>query len=573
MLKFNALSRIRFLSFLFFLAGLLLVVRLFYLQIMKGGDYAEQADRQYASPSNSIYNRGSIFFQEKGGNLISAASLKTSYLLAINPKLIADSKDTYEKLNPIVSIGEEQFLKKSGQKDDSYEVIIRGLKKETAEKAGELKLAGVNIYKERLRVYPANRLAAHLLGFVGYSKDSGDRLTGRYGLEKYYERMLDRPADGLYLNFFAEIFANFKQSIAEGIYESEGDIILSIEPTVQRYLEENLASASQKWQAETAGGMVIDPKTGKVLAMAALPDFDPNTYGKETEYSVFSNPLVENVFEMGSIVKPLTMAAALDAGVLTASTTYSDPGYLEIDGRRIENYDGKSHGIVNMTGVLGKSLNTGAVFAMRKLGKDLFKRYMLAYGLGEKTGIDLPSEAKGIVKNLDSKGEIEYATASYGQGIGVTPINMVRALSSLANGGVLVKPSLLTGVINKSGFTKYLPPVEQKRVLRPETSRIISDMLREVVDDSLAGGKAKMDHYTIAAKTGTAEIPDDEGGYYQDRYLHSFFGYFPTRDPKFLVFLYLKNPKGVRYASETLTEPFVNMTRFLLNYYEVAPDR
>ncbi len=573
MLKFNALSRIRFLSFIIFVASLLLVIRLFYLQIMKGGEYSEQADRQYATPASNAYNRGSIYFQEKNGNYISAASLKSSYYLAISPKLIDNPELIYGKLNLLLPLDKGLFLKKSAQKDDPYEVVARGLEKTTAEKVTELKLAGVNVYKERGRVYPLNKLASHALGFVGYSKDSGDRLTGRYGLEKYYERILDRKPDGLYQNFFAEIFSNFKQSIAEGLYESEGDIILTIEPTVERYLEENLALVSEKWKGDKTGGIIMDPKTGKILGMAALPDFDPNTYGKEKEGTVFANPLVENVFEMGSIFKPLTMAAALDAGVLTASTTYNDPGFLEIGGRRIQNYDGKSHGMVSMTGVLGKSLNTGAVFAMRKLGKDLFKRYMLAYGLGEKTGINLPNEAKGIIKNLNSAGEIEYATASYGQGISVTPVNMARALSALANGGVLVKPSLLSGVVHKSGFTKYQPQVEQKRVLKEETSRQISNMLREVVDESLAGGKAKMEHYTIAAKTGTAEIPDDEGGYYEDRYLHSFFGYFPVSNPKFLVFLYLENPKGIRYASETLTEPFVNIAKFLLNYYEVAPDR
>ena len=198
---------------------------------------------------------------------------------------------------------------------------------------------------------------------------------------------------------------------------------------------------------------------------------------------------------------------------------------------------------------------------------------MKAYGLGEETGIDLPNETHGLIQNLDSPRDVEHATAAFGQGIAVTPIEMTRALAVLANGGVLVDPYVTREVDYTFGPSWKYFPNEPKRVLKPETSEEITRMLVTVVDDALLGGEVKLDHYTIAAKTGTAQIPKPGGGYYEDRYLHTFFGYFPAYDPKFLVFLYVKHPQGVQYASHTLTHPFIDTAKFLLNYYGVPPDR
>jgi len=280
------------------------------------------------------------------------------------------------------------------------------------------------------------------------------------------------------------------------------------------------------------------------------------------------------VFEMGSIIKPLTMASGLDAGVVTADTTYNDKGYVVFDGSRIENYDGKGRGVVPMQEVLNQSLNTGVAFVMQKLGKDRFRKYFLSLGLGEETGIDLPGEVGGLVGNLQSKRDVEYVTASFGQGIATTPIATVRALSALGNGGKLITPHIVTKIDYKGGMSDMVSYNDTERVFKPETSEEITRMLVEVVDKALLGGKVKMKNYSIAAKTGTAQIArEGGGGYYKDKYLHSFFGYFPAYNPKFLVFLYVVNPRGVRYASHTLTYPFMNITKFLINYYDIPPDR
>ena len=275
------------------------------------------------------------------------------------------------------------------------------------------------------------------------------------------------------------------------------------------------------------------------------------------------------------------MAAGLDNGVVTADTTYNDKGYLSIDNYTIYNYDKKGRGVIDMQTVLNNSLNTGVSFVVSKLGKDKFTEYMKAYGLGQETGIDLPAEAAGnisnLLENLDNKKMIEYYTASFGQGISMTPIMTVRALSVLANGGKLITPHVINTVDYKVGLSKNISYVdESKQVLKKETSEEISRMLVKVVDDALIGGSMKMKNYSIAAKTGTAQIArpaNAGGGYYSDRYLHSFFGYFPAYSPRFLIFLYTYYPKGVDYASHTLTDPFFDIVKYLINYYEIPPDR
>jgi cell division protein FtsI (penicillin-binding protein 3)/stage V sporulation protein D (sporulation-specific penicillin-binding protein) len=227
-----------------------------------------------------------------------------------------------------------------------------------------------------------------------------------------------------------------------------------------------------------------------------------------------------------------------------------------------------------MQEVINQSLNTGAVFVMQKLGKDRFREYFTNFGLGEKTGIDLPDEATGLINNLKSTRLVEYATASFGQGVAVSPIEITRALASLGNGGYLVKPYVVKRLERvNTKLSTDTKPVVGRQVIKPATSQAITKMLVTAVDTALVHGSAKLDHYTIAAKTGTAQMPIPGGGYYADRYLHSFFGYFPASNPRFIVFLYMVNPKGVQYASESLVSPFMNLTKFLLNYYNVPPDR
>lgn len=555
----------------FFVFALVLVGRLFFVQVVHGEAFAAQADDQYTTPAPNTLNRGSIYFKERDGMLVSAATLKSGYTIAINPKRLLNAREAYESISRIFPIEEKVFFARAEKIEDPYEEIARRVPKETADAISALEIPGVSIHRESWRFYPGGNMAAHVLGFIAYQ---GDVIAGRYGVERYYNDVLSRESEGLYANFFAEIFSNITDAIVRGENVREGDIVLTIEPNVERRLETELSTLREKWHSEMAGGVIMDPKTGRIYALAVSPDFDLNAFGEENNPAIFGNPIVESVYEMGSIVKPLTMAAALDLGAVTPKTTYEDKGFVIVDTRRISNFDGKARGVVPMQEVLNQSLNTGMVFVMKKMGSDRFSAYMERYALGEETGIELPSEVRGLTDNLDSPRDVEHATAAFGQGIAMTPIETARALASLGNGGFLIDPYIVDSIIYTFGEEKKTIPAEPKRILKQSTSEDITRMLVTVVDEALRGGTVSLPHYSIAAKTGTAQIANlSEGGYYGDEYLHSFFGYFPAYDPQFLIFLYQVRPQGVRYASETLTDPFMSLTKFLINYYEIPPDR
>jgi cell division protein FtsI/penicillin-binding protein 2 len=564
----SGLTRIRLFSALILVFALVLLVKLFFLQVINGEAYNERADRQYVTPIENLFNRGSIFFKTRKGELVAAASVKVGFKVAINPKEIRDPEAVYEALAPLLPIKKDEFLAKARKPNDPYEEIAWRLSKETADQVSLLKLPGVNIFKEKWRFYPGGEMASHTIGFVAYN---GDRLEGRYGLERFYNGTLEREADKLYVNFFAEAFANLSGLIFET--EKSGNIITTLEPSVQGFLEEALAGVIQKWRSEAAGGIIMNPKTGAIYAMAHLPQFDLNKFS-EYGSARFANPLVENVFEYGSIIKPLTIAAAIDAGVIAPSTTYFDSGSVVVGRETINNFDKKGRGKVSMQDVLNQSLNTGAVFAMQKLGQNKFRDYFYAFGVGEKTGISLPNEAKNLT-NLESKQEVDYASTSFGQGLALTPLSAIRAFSALANNGATVTPYLISKIDYEGLKAKEFPVAAGKQAITPETAEEITRMLVTVFDTSVT----KKDdpvllHYSVAGKTGTAQIAKEAGGgYHEDKYLHTFFGYFPAFNPEFIVLLYNRAPQGVRFSSQTLAPPFTQMAKFLISYYEIPPDR
>ena len=424
-MKPRFIARVRFLSFLLVLFALVLIGKLYNVQIVRGEEYSQKADRQYSKPESRIFSRGGIFFENRGAEPFKAATLNACFIVALQPNKISDPEAAWREINAVIPIEREVFLERAGKKDDPYEEIAKKITPEKADAVIALKLSGVQVFEDRCRLYPGENLASHAVGLLGFK---GDELGGRYGLERYYEDTLARKNAEGYTNFFAEIFTNIKKTIFEG-EELQGDVYTSLELQTQFFLEKKLAEINKKWSSEMSGGIVMDPKTGEIVAMAVNPTFNPNSFQGEN-VSVFSNPLVESVYEMGSIIKPLTIAAGIDAGVITAKTTYKDEGFLVLNTARIANYDGVGRGVVDMQTVLSKSLNTGVAFVVSKLGNSRFADYFKALELGEETGIDLPNETRGLIQNLDSTRDIEYATASYGQGIAMTPIETVRALSA-----------------------------------------------------------------------------------------------------------------------------------------------
>lgn len=570
-------GRIRLLTFAVFGFALILVAKLYYVQILSGDRYRAKADHQYVEDTN-FFDRGSIFFTSKTLDLVPAASIKSGFILAVDPQLFRiqniDKEDYYRKVSSVYPIDRALWEARVSRDYDPYEELARRLPKEIADKIKDLNLPGVSVYKEDWRVYPGGEMAAHALGFVGFGGEMGDELAGRYGLERYYEPVLKREGDKTFVNFFAEIFSDIKKSLSPS-ESPEGDIVTTIEPSVQAALEDELSLVQSKYGSEFSGGIIMDPKNGEILALALAPTFNPNNLEAAPSVNIFSNKLVEDRYEMGSIVKALTMAAGLDSGVVTRKSVYNDTGCATLDKKTFCNFDKKSYGTrVPMQTVLNKSLNTGAAHVVSKMGNGVFRDYMYAYGLASTTGIDLPSEGLGLIKNLLVPRDLEYAQASFGQGVAFTPVQMTRALASLANGGYLVTPHLVKRIEYKIGIGKDLSWDSSKKIFKDGTSEEISRMLTEVVDYALKGGSVRLPKYSVAAKTGTAQIANPAGGgYFADQYLHSFFGYFPSYDARFLVFLYTFRPLGVQYASETLTDSFMSLTKFLINYYNIPPDR
>jgi stage V sporulation protein D (sporulation-specific penicillin-binding protein) len=567
--------RARVLGIVVIAIALLLGVRLYFVQIVHSAEYAQDAEGQYQEAAPDIGNRGTIYFTTKDGELVAAAVMQTGWRIAITPKDITDPAKVYGELNAITPVDQVRFMTSAAKTTDPYEEVAFQVPDAVATQIQSLKIPGVLLVQDQWRTYPAGSLAAQTVGFLGYEGTSTSK-TGAYGLERSWQDTLLETSSGTYVNPFAEIFANIQSALTTDPASQQGSIVTSIEPTVQAKVEATLSEVMKEYSPQFSGAIVMDPHTGDIIAMAGNPSFDPNTYNMVTDPSVYTNKLVEGRYEMGSIMKPLTMAAGIDSGAVTASTTYDDTGCITVSTYKVCNYDFKARGVIPMQQILSQSLNVGASWVATHTGYPTFTQYMKAYGFGQKTGIDLPGEVAGDLTNLDdgTGPAVNYDTAAFGQGITVTPIEMIRALSVLANQGVLPSPHVVTAVKYESGITRAIPIAPGPQVIKPSTADTVTNMLITVFDDALGNGIYKQAHYTFAAKTGTAQIPMPGGGYYPGQiYLHSFFGYFPAHDPRFIIFLFAWKPQGVEYASATFAKPFMDIAQFLVNYYNIPPDR
>jgi len=563
--------RVRLLTIAFCVAALMLVGRLYHVQVIEAAEYQLKAERQYVHTKQDIYSRGSIFFTTRDGELLSAASVRAGYVLAVNPQQVIDARAICDVVTEIITLDTETCIHRSTLPERTYVELDDEVSEEQYLVIQAAALPGVMLYRNNWRYYPGGTVAARTIGFVGYGDESSD-LRGRFGLERMYDDVLFRQREVMSVNFFAELFSQVGSLVYRREGSVPGNVVTTLEPSVSRMLDGVLEKTQAQYQSRQTGAIIMDPQTGEIYAMNVVPTFDLNDRRGAT-IEQFRNPLVEDVFEFGSTIKALTVAAGLDSGAISAGSTYTDNGSITLNTFTIRNYDGRARGTVDMQQVLNQSLNTGVSHIVQKMKKERFREYFTAF-LGGRTGIDLPSEVPGLLGNLQSPRDVEYATASFGQGIALTPVAATRALAALGNGGKLVTPHLVKEVRYEDGVVETVTLPTPPQVITPESSEEISRMLVRVVDEALKGGNVALPNYTIAAKTGTAQIADSAGGgYYEDKFLHSFFGYFPAYEPRFIVFMYTIEPQGVQYASETLTEPFMEIVRFLINYYSIPPDR
>jgi len=537
--------RIRILIFFFSILYLLLIFNIYNLQIQKGIYYLTRAETQEQASGVFEAPRGNIYFIDRNNNLIPAALNKDySMIYAVPAEVQGDVKQSYaEKLAPIVNLPVEELEKILSKPNDLYELLIEKATPEQIKEIKNLNLKGIYIGSHLLRFYPFEDLASHVLGFVG---PAGETTNGRYGVESYFNEMISGKAGEIKENKIIEP-------------EAGKDLILTIDRNIQAQAEEVLKKLIEDYQATSGSVIVQEPQTGKILAMGNFPNFDPNNYSK-FNIGTFLNPAVQLVYEPGSVFKLITMSAGIDSGKITPETTYTDTGSVTFNGKTIQNWDLKAHGLQTMTGVLEQSINTGAVFTQRKTGPDIFYNYLIKFGFNEPTGIALPGEVKGNINNLKNGQDIDFATASFGQGVAVTPIGLISAISAIANDGVLMKPLILTDE----------KPQVTRRVISSETAKKITQMMVSAVEKNKI---AVISNYSVAGKTGTAFVPDFNKKGYTDEVINTYVGFTPAFNPKFVILIKLDKPKGSPLAGQTVVPAFRELARFLLNYYNIAPDK
>ncbi len=326
-------------------------------------------------------------------------------------------------------------------------------------------------------------------------------------------------------------------------------------------------------QAERGSVVILEPKTGAVIAMCNAPTFDPNAYSQVTDAAVYNNTAIFGAYEPGSVFKAITMAAALDTGKVTPDTPFNDNGPVQIGPNVIHNADPKPRGLVTMTDVLDFSLNTGLVEVVSRLGPEVFRQYVRDFGFGQKTGIELQTESPGSTEELEHTGEIWSATASFGQGISVTPLQLALAYTAFADNVVLMKPMIVAETDHADGTVDAAHPVAVRRVLSERAAKLITAMLVSVVEKG-EGKHAAVPGYWIAGKTGTAQIPKTGGGGYEvGSTIGSFAGFGPIEDPKFVMVVRIDRPQGVNFAESSAAPLWGDIAKYLLDYYEVPPTR
>ncbi len=544
--------------------------RLFYLQVINGNSAREEASAQHSIYKKLLPSRGEIKLADKNSldTFPIAANLK-SYLAYAVPGDIINAKETAMGLAPVLGLDEKELQAKITQAGKKYVPLKKQLTDEQQQKIKDLKLSGIYFDSEDVRYYPEKNLLSQVLGFVGYS---GDKKTGLYGLERYFEKDLAGSVGELYTEKDASGVSIFVSNRKEQPAVDGADIILTIDKNIQFQAESVIKDSVVRNGADSGSVIVIDPKTGKVLAMANYPDYDPNFYNKVEDPRDFRNDSVTGNYEPGSIFKPFTMAAAINEGKITPDTTYTDTGSVVIDNYTIKNSDNKGHGVQTMTQVLEQSLNTGVIFAKEQIGNPKFYEYVKNFGFGQNTGIEL-SEAKGSLDNLKANIAVNYHTATFGQGISATPIQLVQAFTALANEGKMMKPYLVLSKIYPDGKTENSQPQVVRQVISAKTANMVSAMLVNVVENG-HGKKAGVPGYYIAGKTGTAQVPKKDGrGYEENNNIGSFIGYGPVEDPQFLMLVRINHPRDVTFAETTAAPAWGQLAQFILNYYHIAPTR
>lgn len=572
-------KRINILMVAIFIFSSVVIGRLFKIQIIDYKFYSALASDQHQILKMLFPKRGEIFVQdysnETGFNndniyekLYPAALNKKYNLVYAEPKIVENPGETAEKVAKILQMDKGELEVKLSQKGDPYEPIKHKVIEDEKERLEVYKFKGINFSEEYFRYYPDENIGGHIIGFLGYGGET--KREGQYGIEGYFNDILAGKAG--YLKTERDVGGKIMRIWDSSFNECEDgkDVVLTVDYTIQHTICNKIKEGVKEYEADSGTIIVMDPFSGAILGLCNFPDFYPEKYSEVDNINVFNNSAIFNQYEPGSTFKSITAAIALDLDKIKPDTVYNDEGEIKFGPYKIKNSDLKAHGIKTMTQVMEESLNTGAIFMAEKVGKEKFKEYVEKFGFGRNTGIELDTEAKGDVSSLEKNGETYMATASFGQGISVTPIQMVSAYAALSNGGKLYKPYIVDMLIkDKKEITKTYPKVVHQ-VISERASSLLSAMLVSVVDNGHSK-RAGVKGYYVAGKTGTAQVA--ENGIYGKKTIHSFIGFAPIDEPKFVMLVKMDNVKKYRFAEGSAAVIFGQIAEFLLNYYAVPPSR
>ncbi len=527
---------------------------LFRVQIIQGSEWKAQARGQQVFFEQTQGERGSIYLRGVDESLVPVAINRRIYHAYISPRELKgrDNDEVASLFSEVLGIEKEVVLEKLG-KDNSFEFLKKDLSSGELEEVKKTK--GLHLTLEIVRNYPEKELASHVLGFVGGEK------VGQYGIEQYYEESISGK-----FGVKEGQKSGWGSFITNDSTQRGEDIILTIDYNIQHFTEKSLEKAIERVNATRGTVLVGDPNTGEILAIANYPNFDLNNYSAVPggNFHVFKNSAIQETFEPGSVFKPITMAVALDMGVISTEETYRDTGEYRVHGRTVSNYEKRSYGIVTMTEILEKSVNTGIAYVQNKIGNDNFLRYLNLFGIFEKTNIDLHGEVSSPNKSFLEGHDINFATASYGQGIEVTMIQLFKAFSVLANGGIPVDPHI---VKKEKYFTK-------DRVISSTAAFLVTEMMVSTIERGF-GKSAKVPGYHIAGKTGTAQVTWSKlglpGSGYSNRTIQGFIGYAPAFDPQFIILVKLEQPQ-TRSADASAAPVFREIAEYILEYKKIPHD-
>lgn len=556
-------QRLAIVSLAFLVAATFLGLRLLQKSVVEHGTYKALAKGQQYQKADLSGKRGQILIKDgMGKNTYPLATNQTVYALNVVPSQVADKRRLADAVAPIAMLGADKVFADINNSKQYIPPLKRGMTYDEAKQIEALQMPGVYTLPESQRFYPEDGLAAQVLGFVNAEG------KGQYGVEGFFDDSL------LGKNGFR---SNTQNASGEGLGlgptgyapPKDGDnIVLTIDRNVQFQAELALQEAVKKFSASGGSLIVMNPQTGAIVAMASAPSFDPNRYSSYAP-EAYLNQAVSATYEPGSTFKTISMAAALDAGVVTPNTTFNGTACVKVSDREICNAEKIPYGRETMTEVIQRSDNVGMVYISRQLGGAPLYDYLQKFGFGVPTGLEVAGEVSPDLPIFAEQAELNFATMSFGQGISVTPIQLITAVSSFANQGKLMQPHLVEQIQREDGKVETVEPKEIRQVVSPQAASQISGMMVRVVEAG-SGKPAAVPGYRIAGKTGTAQIAQN-GGYDPKNTIGNFVGFGPVDNPRFVMLVKVDRPQGVTFAEESAAPTFGTMAKFLMQYYNVPP--